>query len=209
MRKGNSRSADLASNIKGQMDVKSLKGKKKNSINPTVANGVVSSDADFDSFEERLLAERNSVVEEQIEKWDEKAEKAKAELKKMKELMGEIGIRPSGNYVIVKPFETNPFSKMKVLDNGFIVPEFDPHYKSNDTGDIEEMQQFSVFAVVIETSPFNRFVKQGDVVFYNKHESIPIPFYNQGFEAVNETHIKAIIANEAKLEERYKNIKNE
>jgi hypothetical protein len=44
---------------------------------------------------------------------------------------------------------------------------FAPTYKSNETGEIEEEQQFIKVGTVIEVGHKCEFLKPGDIVFYN------------------------------------------
>lgn len=176
----------------------------------TIGDGkMISMGDDFDKYEESIMSEHNSKVDEKIEEWTKKQEETAEAIEAIKNQFENIGIRPNGIYILVKPFTNNPFSRLKKLDNGFVVPEFDPHYKSQDTGEIEEMQRMSIFALVMETSPSTKTVRKGDIVMYNRHEGVPVPFYSQGFEVVAETHIKCIVADEGELEARYKSLKEE
>lgn len=175
---------------------------------PTIGSGDMHKvDDDFDKYEETIMAEHNGKVNEQIEEWTRKQEEVASAIDSIKNQFDNIGIKPHGYYVLVKPFSNNPFTRLQKLKNGFVVPEFDPHYKSQDTGEIEEMQRMSIFAIVMETSPITKVVKKGDIIMYNRHEGVPIPFYNQGFEVVAEQQIKCVIANESELEERYESLR--
>lgn len=157
----------------------------------------------FEKHEEALLAEHNAAVDEKIIEWTNKYEEMSELVKSVHDQFKDIGIYPGINYVLVKPFTKNPFSRLRKLDNGFIIPEFDPHFKSRDTGDYEEMKRMSIFAMVIEVSPECTRVKKGDIVMYNMNEGVPIPFYDQGFEVVSMYQVKCIIANQQELEERF------
>lgn len=174
----------------------------------TVSSGDMKKvDADFENYEEALISEHNNKVDEQVEEWTRKHNEIEEALDKIKGQFDNIGIRPHGRYVLIKPFSVNPFSRTRRLDNGFIVPEFDPHFKSQDTGEIEEMMRMSIFAIVIETSPNAKIVRKGDIIMCNRHECIQVPFYSQGFEVVYEDHIKCVIADESELEQRYNSIR--
>lgn len=173
----------------------------------TVGSGDMHKVDDFDTYEEAIMSEHNEKVEEQIEEWTRKQKEVAESIDAIKNQFDNIGIKPHGCYILVKPFSNNPFTRLKKLDNGFVVPEFDPHYKSQDTGEIEEMQRMSIFAIVMETSPTTKTVKKGDIVMYNRHEGVPIPFYNQGLEVIAEQHIKCIVADESELNNRYESLR--
>lgn len=202
----NNASTGKATDVMQQISQEGIVGNGKMN---NVSDGSVQmvSDETFDNYEESLLADHNSKVDEQMAKWDESMQELNEQTKAMLATFKDIDIRPWGMYILVKPYEKNPFTRMKQLDNGFIVPEFDPHYKSQDTGEIEEMQRMSIFAIVVEVSPDTKGIKKGDIVMYNRHEGVPIPFYGQGFEAVAWTHIKCVIGNHDDLEARWKGLK--
>lgn len=158
---------------------------------------------EFDKYEDAIMAEHNSKVDEQIEEWTRKAKETADAINSIKDQFDNVGIRPFGGYILVRPFSNNPFTRLKKLDNGFVIPEFNPKYRSEDTGEIEEMERVSIFAIVMETSPEVPNIKKGDIVMYNRHEGVPIPFYNQGFEVVYKTHVRCVIADDNELKERF------
>ena len=96
---------------------------------------------------------------------------------------------PIGNYVLIKPFTTNPFQKIQVT------------VKSNETGEYEEEEQFIMTGNVIEVGPDCKYIKEGDAVMWAKHSQVPVPFFRQGLVVVNETRIIVTI-NEG-LSKRY------
>lgn len=197
-------SASKATNIKKDL-LTSAAGRKKSGTNPTVGNGTVNTaEKRFEEIEEQIMSEHNSIVNEQIERWNENKKQREEDLKLLKEKMDKIDIRPTGMYILVKPFDVNPFARLVKTESGVIVPEFDNSYKSMDTGDIEEMQRFSTFAQVMEVGPMCRYVRKDDVVFYSRSSAQPIPFYGLGFELVPESATTAIINDAEILEERYK-----
>lgn len=83
---------------------------------------------------------------------------------------------------------------------------FTPQYKSEEDGQIHELEQFIRVGTVIETGFKCEFLKEGDVVFFTKASEATVPFFKQGFVVVNESRIMAIV-NE-KLTERKNQIKN-
>ena len=117
--------------------------------------------------------------------------------------LGTISV-PEGKQLLIKPFDTNPFQEVKI--EGGIITDLGgmtPEYKSNETGEIEQEQQFIKVGTVIETGYECKFVKPGDVVFYTIASENTIPFFRQGFVTVAENRIMAIV-NE-NLTERKKN----
>lgn len=116
--------------------------------------------------------------------------------------MNGLEIMPMFNYALIKPFDNNPFQKIKTTKSGIITDlgGFAPTYKSNETGEIEEEQQYIKVGTVIEVGSKCEFLKPGDVVFYTIASEVMVPFYKLGFVVVAEQRIMAVV-NE-KLTER-------
>lgn len=124
-----------------------------------------------------------------------------------KDIQG-VEIMPMFGYVLIKPFDSNPFQKLEISKTGLITDlgGFAPTYKSNETGNVEESEQFIRVGTVIEVGHKCEFLKAGDVVFYTIASENIVPFYKFGFVVVNENRIMAVV-NE-KLTERRNNFKD-
>lgn len=125
----------------------------------------------------------------------------------LSEDMNGVEIMPMFGYVLIKPFEQNPFQKVKVT-NGIITDlgGFAPEYKSNETGETEIAEQYIKVGTVVEVGHKCEFLKPGDVVFYTVVSECMVPFYKMGFVVVSENRIIAVV-NE-KLTERRENLIN-
>ena len=112
---------------------------------------------------------------------------------------------PIGNNVLIKPFNENPFQKIQVSDSGLILDLGGqaPTYKSNETGQYEEEEQFIHVGTVLESGTDCKFVQEGDTVMWTKTSEIPVPFFKQGLVLVNENRIIVVI-NEG-LKARFEN----
>lgn len=135
----------------------------------------------------------NNQVEEAKAQWDAKIEEQKEHAKEMDEKMKDLQIVPINNYVLVQPYAKNPFQKLRVTETGLVIPEYTGIFKNPDSGEMDEEQNLSIQALVIETSPLCKFVKEGDIVYYRKACGVPIPFFNQGFEVVAEQQIQVVV----------------
>ena len=94
----------------------------------------------------------------------------------------------------IRPFAENPFQRIKkvgrlIIDLGGQKPQF----KNNDTGEIEEEENITKSGVIVEVGPECKWAQIGDCVFYPRTSIIPIPFYKQGLELVNESRLIAIV----------------
>lgn len=159
---------------------------------------------------EDVIAEQNrNNFNKQVDKYVESFEKHSTNLKEFADRINEnvqnIEIMPIGNYVLVKEFEENPFQRIVkdsksglILDLGGQKPE----YKNTDNGEIEEEEQFIKVGVIQEVGPECKWCKPSDTIFYTKPSSVPVPFYKQNLNLVNETRVLAVV-NEGLTERFY------
>jgi hypothetical protein len=151
---------------------------------------------------------------QQVDNWAEKFEKHSTNIKEFADKINSdvenIEIMPIGNYLLVKPFNENPFQRIvRDSKSGLIIDTggFAPEYKNTDNGQIEEEEQFIKVGVVQESGYRCEAIIPGDTVFYTKVSAVPVPFYKQGLELINETRVLAVV--NKNLTERFKNLKND
>ena len=191
---------ELNSNEKLALNVNGMEGTGKH----FVVNGET---ADVTLAREKQV-KFNNKVDEYVEKFDNHAKALEEYSKKVAETINGLEIMPMFGYVLIQPFEKNPFQQIKITESGIITDlgGMTPQYKSNETGEIEEEQQFIKVGSVVEVGHKCEFVKPGDVVFYTIASETMVPFFKQGFVSVNENRILAVV-NEG-LTQRRDNIKN-
>lgn len=159
-----------------------------------------------------IIEKENSIkFNNQVEAYNEQLEENNKEFKKsVEEVQYDINkaeIKPMFSRLIVKPFKQNPFQQMQVK-NGLIIDAggYTPHTQINPmTGKYEEQDQFIITGYVVEVGPDVKYLQEGDVVYYRKDTSVPVPFFKQGFISIDEKQIIAVV-NEG-LTERFNNIK--
>ena len=155
--------------------------------------------ANTQSIEEMIEREKaakfNDQVEEYIEKFDKHANILKEYAESFNENMNSIEIKPMFARILVKPFNQNPFQKIKRSDSGLIIDMggMAPTYKNSDTGEWEEEKQFIVTGTVVDCGPDVKYLNQGDVVFYRVDTSVPVPFFKQGLVSLAENQIIAVV----------------
>ena len=175
------------------------------------SEGIKMNMADTQSIEEMIEREKaakfNDQVEEYIEKFDKHANILKEYAESFNENMNSIEIKPMFARILVKPFNQNPFQKIKRSDSGLIIDMggMAPTYKNSDTGEWEEEKQFIVTGTVVDCGPDVKYLNQGDVVFYRVDTSVPVPFFKQGLVSLAENQIIAVV-NEG-LTDRFNKIK--
>ena len=159
-----------------------------------------------DVIKERNVNNFNDQVDMYVSKLNEHSAKLDEYAKTVAKNVDSIEIMPIGNYVIARQFEENPFQR--IIKQGSIITDLGgqkPIYKNTDNGQYEEEEQFIKVLVVIEVGPECKWVRPNDVIMASKPSLVPIPFYKQNLQLVNETRVLAVI-NEG-LTERFKQIK--
>lgn len=152
------------------------------------------------SADDLLKAEKAAKFNEQVTIMENKlSEHMDAIAKQAEELamdMQGVDIVPLYAYVLVKPFEHNPFQKIEVSESGIITNTggLTPEYKSEEDGRVHAEEELIKVGMVVETGHKCEFLKQGDLVFYNAMASaVDVPFYRLGLVAVNEQRIIAVV----------------
>lgn len=118
-----------------------------------------------------------------------------------------LQIVPVNYYVLVKPYDKNPYAKITVSEQGLAMNTTEHKIFNSDKGETEEADMWEKVGTVIEVSPLCKFVKEGDDIFYRKGQAVPVSFLHLGLEVVSENQI-LVVVNEG-LKERFKNIKND
>lgn len=151
----------------------------------------------------------NQKVDEYVEKFDKHAAQLEEYAKQFNETVGDLEIKAIGKNIIVQPFSQNPFQKIKkdkesglIIDLGGMAPQ----YKSNETGEWEEEEQFIHVGTVFDAGPDCDWVRDGDIVMWTKPSETPIPFYRQNIYMIPEQRVMCVI--NSGLTDRFKNIKN-
>ena len=164
---------------------------------PIVVNG---KSADIILAEEKK-GRFNTKVDEYVDKFEKHNKALKRYAEELSKDINGLEILPMGSYALIKPFESNPFQRVKV-ESGIITDlgGYTPTYKSHEDGQIHEEEQFIHVGTVIDTGWKCEFLKAGDVVFYTTASEAMVPFFKQGFVVVAESRIMAVV-NE-KLTER-------
>lgn len=164
---------------------------------PIVVNG---KSADIILAEEKK-GRFNTQVDEYVDKFEKHNKALESYAEELSKDINGLEILPMSSYALIKPFESNPFQRVKV-ESGIITDlgGFTPTYKSHEDGQIHEEEQFIHVGTVIDTGWKCEFLKAGDVVFYTTASEAMVPFFKQGFVVVAESRIMAVV-NE-KLTER-------
>lgn len=102
----------------------------------------------------------------------------------------DVNIIPCNTNVVLEFYEENPYRTIETTDTGLILGiESTKRYKSNDTGEIEDSEEYIACAKVIAVGPDCKNVKVGEDVFAVKHIANPLPFRKKGYRVINEQNI--------------------
>lgn len=163
------------------------------------------------NIEDILQKERAIKFNEELasvaDKFENSREKLESNAQQFGDSISSIEIKPMFSYVLIKPLEQNPFQRVKI-QNGIIVDAggLTPHASMNpNTGNFEEEKEYIKTGVVQEIGPDVKYLREGDVVFYQDTSVCPIPFFKQGLYVINENRILSVV-NEG-LEDRFKKVK--
>ena len=172
-------------------------------LNENVTYHTVGSDKDVDAV---IAKEKASKLEDASAAFDEKFKAHEQELLKTAEDLTkhvDLQIKPIGNYLLVKPFSTNPFQRITRNASGIITDlgGLTPEYFNNDNGQWEEEEQYVFQGTVVEVGPDVKWVKNDDIIMWCKPAQVPIPFYRLGLILVNETRVLCVINDD--LNERF------
>lgn len=102
----------------------------------------------------------------------------------------EVIITPCNTGVLIKFYDENPYRKIERTESGLILGvESTKKYKSNETGEMEQNDEYVSCAKVLAIGPKCENVKVGEDVFLIKHIAVPVPFRKKGFYIISEQNI--------------------
>jgi len=152
---------------------------------------------------------------EAISKAEDEIETKKEEIAKQSQKLAEaklqskldfdkLEMKALYNYVIIKPYEVNPFQNEKVTKSGLILNSggLIPEHLSHETGEVEKDKEFVRVGTIIDCGPETKYAKAGDSTMWVRPAEVPLPYYREGWVLVQENRLLSIL-NEG-LEERFK-----
>lgn len=147
-----------------------------------------------DLVQDQAKAKFNDEVEQYVKKLDDHAQLLKQYQESLCEDLNKLEIKAIGTGLLIKPFEENPFQMIK--REGSIIVDLGgqkPTYKSHETGEIEEEEQFIHVGTVVDNGPACKWIREGDIVMWRKVSETPVPFYKQGLVLVSEQSIMTVV----------------
>ena len=102
----------------------------------------------------------------------------------------DVVLTPCNMGVLIRFYEDNPYRVLDTTKSGLIIGmQSTQRYKSNETGEMEENDEFVACAEVIAVGPKCENVKVGEDVFVIKHIATPVPFRKKGYYIISESNI--------------------
>lgn len=103
----------------------------------------------------------------------------------------DVILEPCGRRVIFLPYDDNPYRAVETDKSGVIFGiESTKHYKSNDSGEMEDNLDAIICAKVIAVGPDCKYVEKDDDIFVMKSiGSTPVPFRKKGYYVVDEMNV--------------------
>ena len=96
----------------------------------------------------------------------------------------------TGYTIILKPYSKNPYRKLKTSASGLLIGGFDVNrtYKSHESGEQEDAEEFIACGHVISVGPECKYVKVGEDIYY-RNTAVPVPFDTRGYYALSEQNV--------------------
>ncbi len=99
-------------------------------------------------------------------------------------------LTPCNTGVLLHFYDKNPYRGLAKTTSGIITDVGrEERYKSNDTGEIEQSEEFIACAKVIAIGPKCENVQIGEDVFCYRRSCIPVPYENKSYYILAEQNI--------------------
>lgn len=106
-------------------------------------------------------------------------------------------LKPCNTGVLLEFYDENPYRIIEQTSSGFLLSgEGAKRYKSHETGEIEENDEYIACAKVIAVGPKCENVNVGENVFCYKRLCTPIPYMRKKYFILSEQNITCRIITE-------------
>lgn len=103
---------------------------------------------------------------------------------------GEFDIIPCNTGVLIKFYDENPYRAIEQTESGFIYGiQSSQKVVTNETGEVEENDEYVACAKVIAVGPKCQNVQVGEDVYVIKGIAQPVPFRKKGYYNISEQNI--------------------
>ena len=102
----------------------------------------------------------------------------------------DVDIIPCNTGVLIKFYEDNPYRSIERTESGLIFGiQSSQKVVSEDSGEVEENDEYVACAKVIAVGPKCQNVRPGEDVYVIKHIAHPVPFRKMGYYEISEQNI--------------------
>ncbi len=102
----------------------------------------------------------------------------------------EVDVVPCNRNVIVEFYRENPYRTIETTSEGLILGvESTKKYKSNETGEIEDSEEYVAVGKIIAVGPACKNCNPGEDVCAVKHIAVPVPFRKKNWYMLDEANI--------------------
>ena len=102
----------------------------------------------------------------------------------------DVDIIPCNTGVLIQFYDENPYRLIEKTESGLIIGiQSSQKYTSDDSGEIEENDEYIAGAKVIAVGPKCQNVTAGEDVYLVKHIAQPVPFRKKGYYNISEQNI--------------------
>lgn len=134
-----------------------------------------------------------AVTEEQAKQRRIALERELEQAKKVEENAQNMEMAPLNGNILIRPYDKNPFSVLKMTDAGLILPPSSSTFESPDSGETEDKLSAVKYADVIEVSPGVEDIVIGDVILYREYSALPVPFFQEGYWVTHRNNILVVV----------------
>mgnify|MGYP002515573944 CR=1 FL=1 len=102
----------------------------------------------------------------------------------------DVDIIPCNRNILVEFYPENPYRTIETTDTGLILGvESTKKYKSNETGEMEDSQEYIDIAKVIAVGPNCTNCVPGEDVCLIRHIAVPVPFRKKNWYMIDEANV--------------------
>lgn len=102
----------------------------------------------------------------------------------------DVDIIPCNRNVLVEFYPENPYRTIETTDTGLILGvESTKKYKSNETGEMEDSQEYIDIAKVIAVGPNCTNCVPGEDICLVRHIAVPVPFRKKNWYMIDEANV--------------------
>ena len=102
----------------------------------------------------------------------------------------DVDLIPCKRNVLVEFYTENPYRKIETTETGLILGiETTKRYKSNESGEMEDSEEYVDIAKVLAVGPNCKNCQVGEDICVVRHVALPVPFRKKNWFMVDEANV--------------------